>query len=124
MIISTKVGFGQKVSGEIVVVGRSGEVLDTHDLNMELAGKILVLPIWVSREFLQKADFVGVLGVVVPSIHYRDFLYFKEHADFALLVLLEFGKLDAYPEEAKKLLGLNGKHGVLDGGVKTLEIGH
>lgn len=122
MTISSKIGFGKKVMGEIAVLGRPGEILDTHHLDMRVEGKILVLLAWVSREFLEKASFVGAVGVVVPSLHFRDFEYFRQHGDFSLVIYDKFGKLDAPVEMVKKLSAIDGKKGELDGDGKFLQV--
>lgn len=121
MTISTKIGFGKKVSGEVRIIGKNGPV-DSRDLMPELEGKIVVFLSWVSRETLEKANFLGVCGVVVPSIHARDFDYYSKTHDFSLLVLVKFGKLDIPNELAKKLSPLEGKKGELDGEGKTLTV--
>ncbi len=120
MNISCKIGFGGKVAGELAVLGAAGGNMDVRDISPDLEGKILVLLFWAPRELLEKAGFVGAVGVVAPSIHFRDFEYFRKTADFPLLVLSKFGKLDASADMAKKLLAVNGKKGSLDGEGKTL----
>ena len=70
---------------------------------------------YVPREFLEKASLVGVRGLVVPSMHYRDYDYFVKADDFSLLVLTKFGKLEVSSELATKLAKLDGKKGNLDG---------
>ncbi|KKU91841.1 MAG: hypothetical protein UY21_C0009G0032 [Microgenomates group bacterium GW2011_GWA1_48_10] len=119
MSISAKIGFGPKVSGEAVFLGAAQEVA-THHLSLDLTGKILILPRWVGKEFVQKADFVGVLGVVVPAMHYRDFDYFRKQGGLTLLVVEQFGELDASPESAKKLASFDRRQVVVDGEEKTL----
>ncbi len=112
MTIVTKIGFGKKVAGEIVFLGNSND----------LAGKIVVCLSNVGREFLEKAGLVGVVAVVVPSIHFRDFEYFKNLNDFPLLVLLKFGKLELEENLVEKLQKLDGKKAVLDGEAHLLQI--
>lgn len=121
MTISTKIGFGPKVAGEIVVLGKPGEIPSGHEINSSLRGKILMVLSYAPRELLEKAGLVGVRGVVVPSIHWRDFDYFEKADDFSLLVLTKFGKLDVSAELVAKLAKLNGKRGELDGEEKKLE---
>lgn len=120
MTVSTKIGFGPKVAGEIVVLGRPGEVPASYEINASLSGKILMILSYAPRELLEKASLVGVRGVVVPSIHFRDYDYFAKADDFSLLVLTKFGKLDISLELVTKLAKLSGKRGELDGEDKTL----
>lgn len=122
MTISSKIGFGKKVSGEIVLLGGKGGVSSSRDLTVEVEGKIVVFLSWVPREFLEKVSFLGGVGVVVPSMHYRDYEYFSKSLDFSLLLLLKFGKLDVPEELFGKLSKLGGKKGELDGEGKSLTI--
>ncbi len=122
MTVATKIGFGKRVKGEIKVMGGEGEAVTTHDIDSSLQGKILLLLTYASREFLEKASFVEIKAVVVPSMHYRDFLYFKDNGDFSLLVLTKFGKLDIGDELTAKLSKLDGKEGELDGEKMELSV--
>lgn len=122
MTVSAKIGFGRKVKGEIVVLGEPGVAVESYLVNSSLSDKILLLLSYAPRELLEKAGLVGVRGVIVPSIHWRDFNYFKDSDDFTLLVLTKFGKLDVSKELSGKLLKLNGKEGELDGEGKKLEV--
>lgn len=121
MTITTKIGFGPKVNGDIVVLGVKDPV-GSRDLNPEVEGKIVLFLTSVSREILEKASFLGVCGVVVPSIHFRDYEYFAKHGEFTLLVLCKFGMLSAEPELIKKLSPLSGKRAELAGEEKTLTV--
>lgn len=120
MEISTKIGFGGKFKGEIVFI--PGEILPTHTIDTTISGKILVTACWVGREFVEKAELIGAAGIVVPSIHWRDFNYFQKNLSCPLLVILKFGKLNADLNLADKLLKLNGKKGEIDGETKILRI--
>lgn len=112
MTIVTKIGFGKNVAGEIVVFGK----------NDDLTGKIVICLSNVGREFLEKAGLVGVASVVVPSIHYRDYQYFKELSEFPILVLLKFGKLELEESLKEKLQKLDGKKATLDGESHELKV--
>lgn len=102
MTFSSKIGFGPKVEGVITI-------------NEFVPGKISVFTTHLHREHLEKAGLVGVLGLVVPSIHYRDYEYFRKLSEFPLLVLLKFGNLDTPKDLVGKLDKLQGKTGELDG---------
>ena len=119
MTVSTKIGFGKKISGEIIVLTQAA---DTHQVNSSFSGKILLLLSYAPREFLEKASFVGATGIILTSMHYRDFEYFKNNGDFSLLVLSKFGKLGIDKDLATKLTKLDGEKGQLDGEKKTLTI--
>ena len=122
MTISSKIGFGKKVSGQIVVFGEHGKELSSRNLTDELEGKIVVFLKFAPKEFIEKAGFLGAVGIVTPSMHFREFEYFSKSADFSLLLLMKFGRLD-FPEElAKKLLSPGEKKGELDGENKSLTI--
>lgn len=111
MTVNTKIGFGPKVAGEVVVLTEPV----SREINSSLGGKILLFLTYVPREFLEKAGLVGVRGIVVPSIHWRDFDYFVRNDDFSLLVLTKFGKLEISKDLAEKLSKLSGKKASLDG---------
>lgn len=117
MTVTTKIGFGEKVSGEIVVVERAA---GTGSIDEAMAGKILLFSSWVPRAVLEKAGLIGVAGVVVPSMHWRDFDYFAQISEFPMLILLKFGMLDLSKELRDKLSKLGGKKGTLDGEKKTI----
>lgn len=102
MTISSKIGFGPSVESSIVI----------NDL---VPGKICVSTTHLHREKIEKAGVVGVAGLVVPSIHYRDFDYFRRLSEFPILVLLKFGNLDTPKELVAKLEKLQGKTGELNG---------
>lgn len=121
MTVSTKIGFGPKVVGKIMVLGKPGESLGTQLVDQSAKGKILLLCCYVGKEFLEKADLVGVRGIIVPSMHFRDCDSFQKTGEFSLLVLTKFGKLDISAELAAKLSKLDGKEGQLDGDGKKLE---
>lgn len=105
MTVLTKIGFGKKVTGEIVLLGKGDD----------LAGKIVLCLSPVGREFLEKAGLVGVAGVIVPSMPYRDYRYFENLNEFPLLVLLKFGKLELEESLLEKMQKLAGKKATLDG---------
>ena len=122
MIITCQIGFGPKVTGEFVVLGKIGEVLSTQIIDRKLLGKILVLKGFATRTILEKAGLVGIVGAVVPSMHYRDYKYFQDLNDFPILVMQEFGRTAATGELASKLDKLGGKKGELDGEQKSLKV--
>ncbi len=117
-----KIGFGPKVAGEIVVLGKPGEVPESFAINSSMSGKILVFLSYAPRELLEKASLIGIRGVVMPSMHFRDYDYFEKADDFTLLVLTKFGKLDIDSDTATKLSKLSGKRGALSGEEKKLEV--
>lgn len=102
MTFISKIGFGPKVEGEIVV-------------NDFVPGKISVFTTHLHREQLEKAGLVGILGLAVPSIHFRDFDYLRKLSEFPLLVLSKFGNLDTPKELIGKLEKLRGRHAELNG---------
>lgn len=112
MTITSKIGFGSKTSGKIAIFGKSSD----------LTGKVVVCLDFVGREFLEKAGLVGVAGVILPSIHWRDFEYFKKLNEFPILILLKFGKLELSADLREKLSKLDGKDAMLDGEHKTLTV--
>lgn len=113
MTVTTKIGFGPKAVGQIMVTDR---------LDNAAGGKIVVSLDFVGREFLEKAGLVGVAGLVVPAVHWRDFEHAKNLAEFPLLVLLKFGRLDLQKDLAEKMTKFEGKKGVLNGEEKTLVV--
>lgn len=124
MTLKGSVGFGSEVSGEVVVLQPKRGVVPS-DLDFSLEGKIVVFPGWVPAEVLQKATLIGVLGVVVSQIHHRDFEHLKNQAEYSLLVLDKFGKMDYsdYPADLiRKLEKFDGKKGKLIPEEKTLEV--
>lgn len=122
MILTSKIGFGKKVSNSVSLVGGEGKVNQTHEITTDLAGKILVVLGFANREILEKADLVGVIGVVVPSMHWRDFIYFQKFGDFTLVVLSRFGEVEMEKAMVEKLKKLEGKEVILDGEAKTLTV--
>lgn len=107
MTITSKIGFGGKARGEVTVV--------SGGLDSGAAGKIVVSLVFVGREFFEKAGLIGVAGIVVPSMHYRDFAYFQGLNEFPVLVLLKFGRLDLDKDLEEKLGKLSGQKASLDG---------
>ncbi|MBI4099923.1 hypothetical protein HY440_02850 [Candidatus Microgenomates bacterium] len=105
MTVTTKIGFGKKVTGEVAILGREPD----------LAGKIVIAPAVVGREFLEKATLLGVAGLVVPSLHWRDYEYFRKADEYPILLLLKFGRLDPSDDLVAKLEKLAGKKAILDG---------
>ena len=122
MTLTTKIGFGAKVQGVMSVFGGSGEQANTHHLDSSFAGKIVVVLSFVGREFLEKAGLVEVAGVIVPSMHLRDFEYLRGRNEFPLLILTKFGRLELSGDLKEKLSKLDGKKAVLDGDCKTLTV--
>lgn len=122
MTISVKIGFGKKVSGDILLFGGKGSPVSSRDLTEEINGKIVVFLKFVPREFVEKAGFLGAVGIMVPSMHWRDFDYFSKTGDFSLLLLMKFGRMDVPEELTKKMEALNGKMGTMDGENKTLSV--
>lgn len=113
MTVTSKIGFGGKATSEIAVVSGS--------LDSSAAGKIVVSLVFVGREFFEKAGLIGVAGIVVPSMHYRDFAYFQGLNEFPVLVLLKFGKLELDKDLEEKLAKLSGKRATLDGKAHELQ---
>lgn len=119
MTISSKIGFGEKVTGEAVIV-KEGTV--SQNLNLDLAGKILIFTFSPSRELLEKARFVGAVGVCVPEIHFRDFDYFKSNGDFGMMVFQKFGSKPLDSDLAEKVGKFDGKKVELHGETHELKI--
>jgi hypothetical protein len=115
MNISSKIGFGKKVSGEIVLFGGRGKEVASRELTTEIFGKIVVFLNYVPKEFVEKASFLGAIGIVLPSMHFRDYDYFLKTGDFSLIILMKFGRMDVPEELISKLDRLSGKQGELDG---------
>lgn len=107
MNILSKIGFGPKVTAEIV-------------LNQLVPGKIVILTGFVPRETLEKAGIIDIAGLVVGSLHFRDYDSLQKRNEYPLLVLNKFGNLDAPEEFREKLKKLDGKKGTLDGEGKSL----
>lgn len=122
MTVKTKIGFGPKVKGKIVVLGQAGKAVTTGQIDFSLSGMIVLFLGSVSREVMEKAGLVGVVGVVVPSVHHRDYEYFRVLGEMSLLVLLKFGNLELNSELEKKLEKLDGEEGELDGDGKELTV--
>lgn len=120
MTVTAKIGFGKLVSGPLVVLGKGGGNIYSRDLTEEINEKIVVFMSWVPKEFLEKVNLLRAAGVVVPSVHYRDFEYFSKNADFSLLVLMKFGQMNLPSELSTKLEKLGGKAVELDGENKIL----
>lgn len=112
MTINSKIGFGEKVTGQAVIL-KNG--VRSVDLTFDLDGTIVVFLDSPAREIVEKARFVGVLGVVVPEIHYRDFSYFQNFSDFAMMVVQKFGNESISSEIKEKLKHFDGKHTELNG---------
>jgi hypothetical protein len=70
---------------------------------------------------LEKAGVVGAAGVVVSSLHFRDYEYFRQQGGLTLLVLTKFGEEPLSAEGKEKILKMAGREAVLDGGEKKLE---
>ncbi len=120
MILNSKIGFGGGANGEIVVLP---EDVKTEDLTMDLAGKVLIFLTSPSKEILEKTRFLGVSGVVVPEMHFRDFEYFKEMGEFVIIVLQRFGVGPLEKELKDKLSKLSGKKGEVNGEQHEIKIG-
>lgn len=120
MTFSGKIGFGDRVSAEIVVLGEPGESLSSHVIDSPLAGKILICLSFMGREAMEKAGLVGVKGLVLPSIHFRDYNYLQNLNEFSVLVLTKFGKIKLGSEVSSKLSKLSSEKGILDGEEKKL----
>lgn len=121
-ITQTKIGSGPKVSGPAVVLGKPGDKVDAYKVTRDMEGKILIVLSPVSPEFLEKVAFVGVLAVVTPSMHFRDFVRFTDYSEMTLLVLLKFGNLEIPDELARKLAKLDGETVMVDGENKILAV--
>src|SRR3989344_123725 len=106
MNITTKIGFGENVSGNLVVF-KDG--VRSADLTFEQSGKIVAFFESPAKELIEKARFTGVLGVIVPAVHFRDYDYFRKQEDFAMMVIQKFGNGPLADEAKEKILRLNGK---------------
>lgn len=122
LITQTKIGFGPKVTGQAIVLGKPGDAVDAYRITQEMAGKVLIVLSPVSPEFLGKVVFIGAVAVVTPSIHFRDYVRLAESGDLTLLVLLKFGNLEIPEELARKLGKLDGEMVTVDGGEMTLSL--
>lgn len=96
------IGFGKDASGE-VVFWSSQKNISVH-LDASLMGKILICQTLPDREFLAKASFLGLAGLVVPGIHYRDVIV--KNLDLTILVLGRFGQLGYTKDVEERLRGL------------------
>lgn len=106
MTITSKIGFGENVSGNLVVF-KDG--VRSSDLTFEQSGKIAAFFDSPARELIEKARFTGVLGVIVPAVHFRDYDYFRTQGDFVMMVIQRFGNGSLAAEVKEKILRLDGK---------------
>lgn len=118
MKINFKIGCGGEVTGKAKVFK---EIVQTVDISLDLDGGVVVFFDSPTREVVEKCRFVGVSAVIVPEIHYRDFVYFQSLGDFVIIVIQKFGneKLDQHFKE--KFSHLDGKQLTVNGSAKEIE---
>lgn len=105
MTITSRIGFGENVSGNLIVL----KDVRSPDLTFDQSGKIVAFFDSPARELIEKARFTGVLGLIVPSVHFRDYDYFRTQGDFAMMVVQRFGNGSLAAEAKEKILRLDGK---------------
>ncbi len=105
------IGIGKDQSDVACVVIGDSDLLDTHILTSQLQAKLVICLQPISLEFVGKAQFLELAGLVVPGVHYRDWLRVKEKNDddFLFLLIKKFGKMEMSLEEIKSLLKWNDK---------------
>lgn len=109
MIAKCAIGFGNPVSAQAVVFSEkiSG---NTSFLTSDLKGKIVVCLGQVGEEFLVKSSFLGLAGIVVPSIHYRDLeKIVRDSSSMFVGVVKRFGLVELSSEEKEKFSKFEGK---------------
>ena len=78
------------------------------DLTTEYSGKILICQGAPDREFIHKAIFLGIAGLVVPGLHYRD-LKSVDPVELTIVMLGRFGNQQFETRDWTQLSSLNGK---------------
>ena len=85
------IGSGRERDGAIKIAAAPTEFLLPQHIGADSAGKILVGGALLERSTIEKAVTVGVHGIVVGGVNYRDFLSLGISSDVGLSVLVTEG---------------------------------
>lgn len=108
MHIKGRAGIGPVLEAEALVLGPESS-RETTSLSQELKGKIVVCTDPVGKEFIAKALYLGIAGLVLPSIHYRDLWGFTGGEEITIVLLKKFGEEALTEAEQKDVGHWNGK---------------
>lgn len=108
MKLKIPIGTGKNLEGEAVVLVDQ-QCQETAHLDSSLEGKIAVCLAPVGREFLHKALFLGLAGVVAPSVHYKDWISINPDDGMPVFVMKKFGIVELSDKEKGGLAGFDGK---------------
>lgn len=97
------IGIGHGAKGKAMILHSS--MVRSVELNSHHNGLILICQDLPDREFIHKAIFLGVAGLVVPGLHYRDLKSINEN-ELTVVMLARFGveKIDEKKWERLKTL--------------------
>ena len=108
MKIKLNIGSGKELLGESVVLVDQ-QCQETAHLDSSLEGKIAVCMAPVGREFLHKSLFIGLAGVVAPSVHYKDWISINPDDGMPVYIMKKFGIVELSDKEKGELAGFDGK---------------
>ncbi|MDP2671217.1 MAG: hypothetical protein Q8P13_02020 [bacterium] len=89
--VAAPIASGKERDGALKVVGSHNDFLLPQHIDASASGKIIVGGALVERATIEKALTVGVHGIVVGGINYRDFLSLGVGSDVGLTVLVTCG---------------------------------
>lgn len=99
-------GIGNEVKGQAIILPI--EEVRSVDLSSQFQGNILVCQVQPDREFIHKAIFLGIAGLVVPGLHYRDLKSVNPN-ELTIVMLKRFGDSGFEEKEWTNLQALNNK---------------
>lgn len=115
--VSAPIASGKERDGSIkVVIGPNDFLLPQH-IDASAAGKILIGGALLERATIEKALTVGVHGIVIGGINYRDYLSLGINSDVGITVLVTggYGTFSMGEDIYDKLKSLEGRFAFISG---------
>ncbi len=89
--IKGTVGLGKSREGVIKIIGKPGDFIIPQRLDSSCQGKIVVGGAHLDRASIEKALTLGVKGIVVGGIDYRDFMSLGVTSDVGITIIVTEG---------------------------------
>ncbi len=120
--ITGAVGLGKSREGIIKVIGKPTEFILPQKIDATCQGRVLVGGAHIDRAAIEKALTIGVKGVVVGGIDYRDFISLGVTSDVGITIIVTegFGTVSMGNDIYEAFNKLNDKFAFVNGSERTI----
>ncbi len=115
-------GLGKAREGIVKIIAKPNEFIIPQKIDASCQGRIVVGGSYLDRAAIEKALTVGVKGIVVGGINYKDFISLGVNSDVGITIVVTegFGKVSMGKDVLEAFNKLNDKFAFINGLEKTI----